>query len=169
MANATNGLNFDGSSVRLRLSRSALGGIVKLSLPEITLKEEKIVLLGDQSVSVRTPGIMEIGDGALTITQVGWKAWLAVLPDEWMNVEFQVTGNQRHATIRGSYGTILDRCRMTKKKPSEWANDEKNATQEITLSCMSVIERGDDGKWKRAARRPGADPKDSPAAQALMF
>ena len=164
-----NGTTFSAASVRLRWNTSALGGVLSLELPEFSIKEEQLVLLGDQTPSVRTEGIAEIGKATATLTGTGWASWLAVLPDQYMNCEFPLTGNQRNVQIPYSYSTILDRCRITKHKPGKWGGDEKSTNHDLELSCMNVLVRGADGQWKTPARRPGDSPLTSPAAQALMF
>ena len=166
---AVNGITFGGSSVRLRWNTSAIGGVVSLELPKQAMKEELITLLGEQSPSVRTEGMLEIDKAKATLTGVGWMDWLAVLPDQYMNFEFPLTGHQRHATIVGSYSTILDRCRIVSKQNGKWGGDEKSTPVELEIQPMIMLERGKDGVWKTAGRRVGASTSVSPWAKALMF
>lgn len=169
MGTGINGITFSAPSVRLRWNTSALGGVISLELPKSTLKEEVLVLLGEQSPSVRTEGIMEFGKAKATLTATGWALWLAVLPDQFMNVEFPITGNQRNVQIPYSYSTILDRCRIVDHQPAKWGGDEKSTNHDLELSVMNILVRGADGVWKTPARRAGDSPLTSPAAQVLMF
>jgi len=167
---ANNGLNYDAGSARIRWHLSSIGGMTKLSLPEQKKKFEKIALIGDQYQTIVTPGIMEIGDATTAFTAVGWKELLAKLPDEYMSIEFPITTNERHVSIPGSYGIVLDRCQIIGHKGGDIeGGSEKNRIIEVTLRVIMVHERGADGKWKTAARRPGVSPEASPAAKALMF
>lgn len=168
--NAINGLNYDATCTRIRWNLSALGGFTKFTIPEQKKKVEKIALIGDQYATVRTPGVMEISDATASITAVGWKEMLAKLPDEYSNIEFPITTNERHVQIAGSYGTILDRCQIIGVKGGDIeGGSEKNRIVELTIQVITIRERGADGRWKLAARRPGANPDASPAARALMF
>jgi hypothetical protein len=169
MSNGVNHLAFDGGSTRIRVSRSALGGITKLSIPEEKKKVEKIPTIGEAYATIRTPGVVEVGDGEMEMTSVGWRAWLAVLPDQFGDIEFPITTNQRHTQIRGpGYSVILDRCMILGTKQEIEASEKGNRVT-IPLSVIMLIQRGADGTWKTLARRPGTDVSASPAAQQLMF
>lgn len=168
--NAINGINYDATCTRLRWNLSAIGGFQKFTIPEQKKKTEKIALIGDQYPTVRTPGVMEISDASAVFTVVGWKELLAKLPDEYMSIEFPITTNERHVQVTSSYGTILDRCQIIGQKGGDIeGGSEKNRLIEVTIQVIMIHERGADGRWKTAARRPGANPDASPAARALMF
>ena len=169
---ATNGIksvNYDGSCSKIRWHLSAIGGMIKLSLPEVKKKTEKIPLLGEQWATVITPGMMEVGDATASFTAVGWKEALAKLPDWYMDIEFPITTVEKHVQVTGAYSTILDRCGIIGVKGGDIENSEKGRIVEVTLRVIMVHERGADGVWKTAARRPGENPDASPAARSLMF
>lgn len=166
---AVNGIEFSAPSVRLRFNKSALGGVVSIEMPKVEVKEELITLLGEQMPSVRTEGMVSFDKAKLVLTAVGWKEWLGLLPDEYMNTEFPLTGNQRHVTVPGSYSTILGRCRIMSKQNGKWGGDEKGTPVNLEIQPMFVLERGSDGKWKTAGRRVGASPALDPWTKALMF
>lgn len=169
---ATNGvrtLNYDGSCSRIRWHLSALGGMTKLTLPEVKKKQEKIALLGEVYQTVRTPGVIEVGDATAIFTLVGWKEVLTVLGDRYMELEFPITTNERHVQVTGGYGVIMDRAQIIGVKGGDLENTEKGRMVEVTLSVIMVHERGANGVWVTSARRPGDSPDASPAARALMF
>lgn len=169
MANPANNIALDGSTARIRINASSFGGITKLSIPEEKLKREKIAAIGEAYATIRTPGVVEVGDGELEMTSVGWRAFMAVLPDRFGEIEFPITANQRHYAIPGpGYGVILDRCAILGTK-QEIEASEKAGKVTIPLSVILLLHRGADGVWKTLARRPGEAPTASGAAQALMF
>lgn len=169
MANAATNIAFDGSTARIRINMSALAGITKLSIPEEKLKREKIAAIGEAYATIRTPGVVEVGDGEMEMTSVGWRAFLAFLPDRFGEVEFPITANQRHYAIPGAaYSVILDRCSILGTK-QEIEASEKAGKVTIPLSVILLLHRGADGQWKTLARRPGETPTTSAQAQALMF
>jgi hypothetical protein len=169
MGNAVNGIEFSAPSVRLRIGSQSRGGVISIELPKVDLKEELITLIGEQMPSVRTEGMITFDKAKLTLTAVGWKQWLALLPDRYMDYEFPIVGNQRHVTVPGSYSTILGRCRIVSKQNGKWGGDEKGTPVNLELQPMFVLERGDDGKWKTAGRKVGSDPALDPWTKALMF
>ncbi len=167
MANGVNNKNYDGSCSRIRWNLSSIGGLKSLDLPETTRKSEKIPLIGEVYSTVTTPGSIEVGEAVAVFTAVGWKEALGKLPDRYMEIEFPITTVESLVTIDGDYSTIMDRCSILKVKPGKIEGGEKGREVEVTFQVIMVHERGSDGKWKTAGRRPGEDP--SKAAQALMF
>lgn len=163
-----NDLAYDTSTARVRISTSALGGITKMSFPEEKLKLEKLAPIGYQYQTIRTPGIVEVGDGELEMTTVGWAAWLAYLPPVLSSVEFPITVSEVHPQMPGPYSVIWDRCTILGTK-QEIDNSEKAHRVTIPISVILLLHKGADGTFKTLARRPGPKLPVSAAAQALMF
>ncbi len=166
--NSVNNIALNAASARIRWHLSAFGGFTKLTVPEETVKTEKLVFLGQAYATAYTPGIIEIGDGEAMITTVGWKELLAVLPDIFSEIEFPITVSESHVTLDTNYSLLMDRCSIIGTK-QEIENSEKARQVTIKLRCMMVKHKGADGAWKTIGRRPGVSPASSPAASALMF
>ena len=166
--NSVNNIALNAASVRLRFHLSAFGGITKITVPEETVKREKLAFIGEQYQTATTPGMVEVGDGEWEMTTVAWKELLAVLPDQFSEVEFPITGNEGHVTLDTDYTVLMDRCSIIGTK-REIEASEKAGKVTVKYQCMLVAHKGADGSWKTIARRPGDDPSTSPAAQALMF
>ncbi len=163
-----NDIAYDASTARIRISSSAFGGITKLAFPEEKVKNEKILTIGQQYATIRTEGVVEVGDGEIEMTSVGWAAWLAVLPSEFSAIEFPITAAQVHPQFQGPYSVIWDRCKILGTKQDIEASERGNRVT-IPVSVIMLLHKGSDGAWKTLARRPGPRQPASPAAQALMF
>jgi hypothetical protein len=160
-------LALNSASVRIRIHLSAFP-VTKLKLPDEMVKEEKFAFIGDAYPTARTPGIVEIGEGELETTTVVWKKMLAVLPDQFTEIEFPITANEGHVSLATDYTVRLLRCRILGTK-REIEVSEKGGRLTVPYSSMLVQHKGDDGNWKTLARRAGLDPSTSPAGQALGF
>lgn len=167
--NGVNNINYDGSCSFIRFHMTKLGGMTSLDLPDVKKKVEKIAPLGEQYQTIATPGMYEVGDAVAMFTAVGWKVALGKLPDRYGDIEFPITTNERHPTVTAGYSVILDRCQIIGVKGGKIENSEKGRIVEVTMRVILVHEKGEDGKWKTAGRRPGESANASPAAQALMF
>lgn len=169
---ATNGVNdiaYDCSTARIRFHLSAFGGVTKMSFPEEKIKNEKIVPIGQQYATIRTRGIVEVGDAEIEMTTVGWKAWLSKLPDAFSEIEFPITVAEVHPQSAGPYSVIWDRVKILGTK-QEIDNSEKAHRVTIPVSVIMLFHKGSDNQWKTLARRPGQRISGaSPAAAALMF
>ena len=111
--NSVNNIALNAASARIRWHLSAFGGFTKLTVPEETVKTEKLVFLGQAYATAYTPGIIEIGDGEAMITTVGWKELLAVLPDIFSEIEWpkekppaMITIDDRALTFNGTWPAI---------------------------------------------------------------
>jgi hypothetical protein len=166
--NSVNNIALNAASVRLRFHLSAFGGVTKLTIPEETVKREKVPFIGDAYATAYTPGFVEIGDGELEMTTVAWKEMLASLPDQFSEVEFPITANESHVTLDTDYTVVMDRCSIIGTKRDIEAG-EKAGRVTLKFQCMLVKHKGADGQYKTIARRAGDDPSTSPAAQALGF
>lgn len=166
--NSVNNIALNAASVRVRWHLSAFGGFTKFTIPEETVKREKLVFIGEQYATAYTPGIVEIGDAEAEMTTVGWKEMLAALPDQFSEVEFPITANEGHVTLDTDYTVLMDRCSIIGTKREIEASEKANKVT-LKLQVMMVAHKGADDSWKTIARRPGDDPSTSPAAQALMF
>lgn len=170
---ATNGVNdiaYDCGTAYVRMHTTRFGGITKLSFPEEKLKVEKLNTVGGQYATIRTAGVVEVGDGEIEMTTVAWRHWLSKLPDNFGNVEFPITVAEVSPQVAGvPYSVIWDRVRILGTK-QEIDNSEKAHRVTIPVSVIMLFHRGADGKFKTLARRTGqSGTRPSPAAQALMF
>lgn len=166
--NAVNGIVLDGSSARIRLHLSIFGGITKLSGIEEKLKQEKIWFLGEQYATARTPGQVEISDIEVVMSSVGWAALVGALPDQFSDIDFPITCNERHVTLATGYTILLDQAKIIGTKQDIEAT-EKARLVTIPMSVMRIAHKGSDNTRKTLARRPGVSPQVSPAGQALGF
>lgn len=163
-----NNIALDGSSARIRWHLSSFGGITKISSVEEKKKIEKVTFLGEQYATAVTPGIIEISDLEIEMTSLGWSNLLGALPDQFGEIEFPITANERHVTVAFGYTVCLDRCAILGTK-QEIEASEKARKVTIPMRCMLIHHKGRDGTKKTVGRRPGVSPLASPAAQALGF
>lgn len=165
---ATNGLQdvtWDAGSAKVRWG-SLIVPFTKFTRPSVETKVEKIRRVGEMIATKRTAGVVEIGDiSAEMLTTDYEEKILQRLPRHGGTlVEFPVTLNHKHPSVPGSYGILMDGCRIIKDE-SDVGNDEKALITKLTLSVMYVWERGRDGLWKCKALVPSLP---SSQARALM-
>ncbi|HVE13960.1 MAG TPA: hypothetical protein VNI01_11235 [Elusimicrobiota bacterium] len=166
--NAINNLALDGSSARIRLHLSIFGGIEKITGIEEKLKQEKVVFLGERYATARTPGIVEVSDIEIVMSSIGWAALVGALPDQFSEIDFPITCNERHVQLATGYTVLLDQVQIIGTKQDIEAS-EKMRRVTIPASVMRIAHKGSDGVKKTLARRPGVSPLVSPAGQALGF
>jgi hypothetical protein len=166
--NAVNNIVLDGSSARIYLHLSKFGGITKITGIEEKLKQEKVVFLGEQHATARTPGIVEISDIEIVFSSVGWANLLGYLPDQFSDIDFPITCNERHVTLATGYTVLLDEVKLIGSK-QDFEASEKNRLVTVPASVMRIVHKGAAGGKKTLARRPGVSPLVSPAGQALGF
>jgi hypothetical protein len=166
--NAVNRIVLDGSSARIRFHMSIFGGITKITGIEEKLKQEKVWFLGEQYATARTPGQVEVSDIEVVMSSVGWANLLGALPDQFSDIDFPITCNERHVTLATGYTVLLDEAKIVGTKQDIEAS-EKARMVTIPMSIMRIAHKGRDGSRKTLARRPGVSPLVSPAGQALGF
>ncbi len=154
---ATNGLDdvtWDSTSARLRFGITS-APCTKFDRPKVERKREKVLRVGEELASKRTPGIVDIGDVSAEMLATDWVS--VVLPrmpaQGWAGIEFTVTLVRKHPSVTGLYSILMDRCSIVSSEESVGA-DEKGAIVKFSLSVMNVFERGADGIWKCMARLP---------------
>ena len=166
-SNAVNNIALDGSSGRIRWHLSIFP-LTKLSGGGEKKKIEKVNFIGEQYATAVTPGVIEIEDLEAELTTVVWKEMLAAFPDQFGEIEFPITFNERHVTLATGYTICFDRCSIIGTK-QEIEASEKARKVTLTLRCMLVHHKGADGTKKTMGRRPGVSLLSSPAAQQLGF
>jgi hypothetical protein len=165
---AVNNIVLDGSSARIRLHMSIFGGIQKITGLEEKLKQEKVWFLGEQYATARTPGQVELSDAEMVMSSVGWSNLLGALPDQFSDIDFPITCNERHVTLAFGYTVLLDQVKIIGSK-QDFEASEKARMVTVPISIMRIVHKGRDGSRKTLARRPNVSPLVSPAGQALGF
>lgn len=167
VADPVRDIAYDCGTAKLRIGARAVGGVQSMSFPDETVKMEKLRALGQQYATIRTQGVIEIGDGEIEITTVGWADLLSVLPDNFGSVEFPITVAQVHPQIAGPYSVIWDRCKIIGRK-EKIETSEKAGLITIPLNVIMVLQKGYDGSYKTIGLRPGQRAIASLDAQALF-
>lgn len=162
--------NFDSSCHTIRIGAARIQA-TKITPPEDGKKRDKGTYVGEEAPAWETPGVAEVSDGTLAITEKDWlEVFLPACPKEIGGARFIVTDNASHSTVSDSTcSSLWDGCRVLKiKLPEKEQGNEKGLMVELTIGAMSVHHRGADGVWKTLHRRKGAKPL-SRAAQRLML
>lgn len=167
LPNGLDDVTWDGSSAIARAGSTKVA-FLSFERPKVETKTEKVLRLGEQMASKRTPGKVEVGDASAEMLLTDWySTWLPRMPRHGGTLlEFPVTMNRRHPAVAGnaSYSFVCQQCRIVGQE-EKIENGEKPATMKLMLSVMAVWEKGGDGIWKCMARIPSLP--DS-ATQALM-
>lgn len=124
--------------------------ITKSAFPKFETKVSKIKKPGQGRSQARTIGTSEVADMSIEMTLLDYTfEVLPFMPVMGGNeVEFVITGDVRHVSVRGSYSTQLDRCRILTREGPEWDGSEKEQIMKIGVSVMNRWEKGPDGVWK---------------------
>lgn len=163
--NGQQSVTWDGGSARAVFGTTR-APFVKFEVPKTEVKTSKPRRLGEMRATVRTPGAIEISDiAAEMLTSDYVKFILPRMPKHGGTlIVFPVTLNRRHPAVEGSYGILMDDCRIVSVEEGVEPG-EKEAIKKIGLSVMNVWERGGDGVWKCLSLE---DALPSAQAKALM-
>lgn len=146
--NAQQSVTWDGGSARAVFGTTRIP-FTKFEVPKTEIKTSKVRRLGEMLAKVRTPGAAEIADvAAEMLTSDYVKLVLPRMPKHGGTlIEFTVTLNRRHPAVQGSYGIMMDQCRIVAIEEGV-ESGENAALKKLGLSVMNVWERGEDGVWK---------------------
>ena len=160
-------LTWDSAScVRIVLGSSRVP-FIKLSLPKVETKTEKVARIGESRATKRTVGRTEIADFEGEILLSDYAA--IVLP--WFGrhggnaIQFPVIGNVYHPSVNNSYNVLIDDCRIVSREGPEFDGSEKGLVKKLGFSGMQVWEKGADNVWKCSSYEAALP---SSAARALM-
>lgn len=130
-------------------------GSTKIQLTKFTpaktdVKVEKVRRIGSMIADKRTPGTAEISDPAIELLATDYEA--LVLPRMPVHggtlVEFVITASVYHPSVQGSYGVLLDGCRIIGEEGPEFDASEKALIVKLTISTMNTWRKARDGTWK---------------------
>lgn len=150
MANGLQDVAWDSASSARILFGTIIVPVLKFDVPKEEIKTEKVPRVGEVRPTKRTAGRMEIGDIAVEIELSDYEALiLPRMPKHGATlIEFVITCNVKHASVAGSYGMLLDGCRIVSREGPSFAPDEKALVKKLGISVMATWERGRDGVWK---------------------
>lgn len=140
--------------------------LTKFTPSKVEIKTEKVRRIGEMVAQKRTPGAGEVGDVSAEMLVTDYEAF--ILPRLGKHggslIEFQITASVFHPSVIGSYGILLDGCRLTTIEGPEFDGSEKGLIKKLGISVIDLWEKGRDGVWKTLALKP----LPSAAAIALM-
>lgn len=146
--NGQQSVTWDGSSARAVFGTTR-APFLKFQVPKTEVKTSKPRRLGEMRATVRTPGAIDIADIAAEMLDSDYVS--IILPRMPKHggtlITFPVTLNRRHPAVQGSYGILMDDCRIVSIE-EDVESGEKEAIKKLGLSVMNVWERGGDGIWK---------------------
>lgn len=138
----------------------------RASIPDYEIKTEKVARLGEALPTKRTIGRGEIGDLEIEIEALDYTQ--IILPrmprHSGTLIEFVVTATISHPSVTGSYGLLLDGCRIVKHPSMAFEPDEKAIRKKIGVSVMHLWEKGSDGIWKTLSPVPTLPSSQAKAA-----
>lgn len=137
------------SSFKMLFGTTTIPG-TRCAIPDFEIKTEKVPRLGETLPTKRTVGRAELGDLEVEIELSDYQQ--IILPRMPMHsgtlVEFVCTCTVKHPSVTGSYGLLLDVCRIVKHPSMAFEPDEKAIRKKIGISVMALWEKGADGIWK---------------------
>lgn len=130
--------------------------LTKFTPSSVEVKIEKVRRIGEMVAQKRTPGAAEVSDASLEMLATDHEAF--ILPRMPRHggalLEFVITASVFHPSVIGSYGILLDGCRIIKSEGPEFDGSEKGLIKKLGISVVDVWEKGRDGVWKTLSLKP---------------
>jgi len=156
MATGLQSVAWDSASSFKMLFDTTTIPATNVATPDMEIKVEKVARLGEVLPTKRTIGRAELSDLEVEIELSDYTQ--IILPRQPRHsgtlLEFVCTCTIRHPSVLGSYGLLLDGCRIVKHPSMSFEPDEKAIRKKIGISVMAMWEKGLDGIWKALSPMP---------------